>query len=264
MTGYTYSPKTRQYHDGKGKVVALAVILALRNAIADHARDEARAITAAYLARQATLAEWADAFAALIQDAVIAGYLLGRGGQNAVTAVDDARIAPILRYHLDAAKGFATALDGSDVTPMVDDNGDLIDPGTLSVDENGDVVDENGDPVTVNGVDVTEGDLAGMAGISGLLARAGSYEAAAIAGYSGGQSAAWGGAGLPEEPPIHDYCRCAVEYDTDTDGQIIANWYTAEDDRVCGRCWNMEEKYSDYPTGVYDGENAPAGDDGGE
>lgn len=262
MSEYIWDPTTRQFRDKNGKVVAIAIIIALRNAIADATKDEARAITTAYLAGQETIGGWADGFAALIQDATIAGYILGRGGKNAVTAADDAKLAPILQTQLDAAKGFAPVLAATD-KPMVDDNGDVIDPGSLSVDENGNVVDELGDPVMVDGEALTEANLSTVgdawSGIDGLLSRAGSYEAAAVGGFSGGQSASWGDGSLPDMPPAHSGCRCYVTLDVGDGGQVIGSWLTEDDDRVCPECEGLASEYSDYPTGSYvtDG-NAPS------
>jgi hypothetical protein len=266
VTSYTYDPSTHTYRTKRG-CVAAAVILALRNAIADATRDEAASLTTAYLTGKTSIEGWADGFATLIRDAIVAAYLLGRGGSNAATRADDAIIAPVMHEQMNAARGFTAVLAAAD-KPTLDDNGDPIDPANLSVDENGDVVDENGDPVTVNGEPLTEDGFnalgASWSAMTGLLARAGSYESAAIAGYSAGQSAAWGTDGVDglDTPPLHPGCRCDGSFSTDADGQVLFSWITADDERVCPECEGMEAQYSDYPTGVYSGDGSAPSDEG--
>lgn len=252
VTAYTFSPTTRQYKTKRGKIVAASVILGLRDALADATANEAADLTTAYLAGAATLTNWADRFAALLGDAVLAGYLLGRGGSNVVTPADDAKIAGTLAPHLDAAKGFTADLAAAD-KPLLDDAGAVIDPSTLSVDENGDVVDENGDPVMVDGQALTADGLdalgAAWGGVTALLARAASYGTAAYSGYSTGQSAAWDGAELPEMPPRHPGCACSVAFRVADDGQILGTW-TAQAS-ACAVCDSLAGAYQDYETGVY-------------
>ncbi len=258
---YTWDPIARQYRSNDGTVIAAAVILALRNAIADGAGSEFVGITTAYLKGDRTLASWADAFAATIVGSAAAGYLLGRGGTNALTPItDDPRLHALTDYHLKAARGFGVDLAASNValgdgSPALDENGEvMVDDAGNSVDENGDpILDENGDPISLD-------DAAGMAGL-GLLARAASYDSASLSGYSSGQSSAWG-VDLPETPPAHSRCRCDITYDSDSDGQVIAHWQTAGDERTCQVCIALEAEYSDWPTGVYG--DGSALDGGGE
>ena len=251
MTGYTWDAKRRVYVDKRGKVIAAAVIIRLRDAIADHAGEGFVATTADYLKGDITLNDWANRFATLIQDSTIAGYLLGRGGANAVTAIDNHRTSNVLEYHLKAARGFGADLANSDValtdqSPALDENGDVM------TDDNGDVVDENGDPILDSNGDPISADAAAslLGGALGLLSRAQSYDSAALSGFSAGQGSAWG-VDLPESPPVHSRCRCVVDFTVDPDGQIIANWTTAGDERTCLICIGFASEYSDWPTGVY-------------
>jgi hypothetical protein len=263
MTGYMYDPVTRQYKDKDGKIIALAIIIALRDAIADDAKAEYEALTTAYLRGELTLTAWADAFAALIRAGSAAGYLLGRGGTNAMTpSTDDQRLQDLTDYHLKAARGFGADLAASDVSlgdgsPVLDDNGEIM------VDDAGNPVDENGDPILdASGDPITLDEAAGMSGRD-LISRAGSYESATISGYSGGQGAAWG-VDPPETPPAHGNCRCYSTLDTDSDGQVIFNWLTADDERVCPICEGLAAEYSDWPTGTYDSSGvSDGGGDGG-
>ncbi len=264
VTAFTFDPVRRVYLDNDGKVIAAAVILALRNAIADGAGSEFVRATTAYLKGDITLASWADAFAATIVGSAAAGYLLGRGGTNALTPItDDPRLHALTDNHLKAARGFGVALAASNValgadSPALDENGDIM------VDDAGNPVDENGDPILDANGDPVSADAAGslLGGALGLLARAASYDSAALAGYSSGQSSAWG-IDLPETPPAHSRCRCEISYSTDADGQVIANWSTAGDEKTCSVCIALEAEYADYPTGVYGDGRALDGGDGG-
>jgi hypothetical protein len=264
MTAFTYDPVTRRYRGPDGKLITLAALIALRDQVATQTGDDATALTTAYLTRSIRLSAWAEQFAALVTDGVTAGYLLGRGGANVVTPADDATLAPVLETQLTAAKGFGAALAESTAIPILDDNGAIVDPENLNVDENGDVVDENGDPVTVNGIEVTESWLEGLgaaySGVSGLLARAGSYESAAIAGYSAGQSASWDGAELPMMPPAHPSCACSTSFRVADDGQILGSWDAQAG--CCVLCSDLDAEYTDYETGVYVTDASAVGDGG--
>jgi len=169
-------------------------------------------------------------------------------------------ILALTDYHLKAARGFGVDLAASggmltDQSPMIDGLGDLV------IDENGDVIDDTGNVMLDENGDPISADAAGslLGGVLGLLARAASYDSAAIAGYSSGQGGAWG-AELPEVPPAHQNCQCSTSYTTDADGQILGSWDAQAG--ACVICVDLDAQYTDYETGVYVTDGA-GGDEGG-